>query len=413
MKRKITVGTAISLILLAAVLTFEVTYVICTGRSEDRYSIGAQPQTEKSDFISRATKKLSEVDGIYREQYIDELDDDVLIDYILKGYVAGTGDRHGAYYNVDEYGQFSDKYSGTTVGIGVNVIYDASGSRIEITNVMADSPAEKAGILAGDYIVAVGEDKTRVSELGYDAAINAVRGEPGTEVSIVILRGEEEIDFTMTRAAVESESVFSHVCETDEKVGIIRITGFNEKTTGQFIKAYESLEKEGCESFVFDLRNNPGGALTSIADVLDYLLPEGPIIRIFDSDGNLVDQIDSDKDCKDQPFAVLVNGSTASAAELFTAALRDYDKVTVVGTLTYGKGTMQQTVPLNDGSAVHVTYRKYNPPFSDNYDGIGITPDVVIEPNNAVLTTNEFKLADKDDNQLAAAIEALKENKKQ
>ena len=413
MKRKITVGTAISLILLAAVLTFEVTYVICTGRSEDRYSIGAQPQTEKSDFISRATKKLSEVDGIYREQYIDELDDDVLIDYILKGYVAGTGDRHGAYYNVDEYGQFSDKYSGTTVGIGVNVIYDASGSRIEITNVMADSPAEKAGILAGDYIVAVGEDKTRVSELGYDAAINAVRGEPGTEVSIVILRGEEEIDFTMTRAAVESESVFSHVCETDEKVGIIRITGFNEKTTGQFIKAYESLEKEGCESFVFDLRNNPGGALTSIADVLDYLLPEGPIIRIFDSDGNLVDQIDSDKGCKDQPFAVLVNGSTASAAELFTAALRDYDKVTVVGTLTYGKGTMQQTVPLNDGSAVHATYRKYNPPFSDNYDGIGITPDVVIEPNNAVLTTNEFKLADKDDNQLAAAIEALKENKKQ
>lgn len=407
MKKRITVGTAIALMLIAAVLIFEVTYVICTGKAQDRYSIGVKAE-EESDFISRAAEKLSEVDAIYREQYIDELDDDVLIDCILKGYVAGTGDKHGAYYNADEYGQFANNYSGTTVGIGVNVIYDAAGSRIEITNVMADSPAEKAGVLAGDYIVAVGEEKKRVSEIGYDAAVAAVRGEPGTEAFIVIRRGEEETDFCITRAAVESESVFPHVCETDEKVGIIRITGFNEKTAGQFIKAYENLEKGGCESFVFDLRNNPGGALTAIADVLDYLLPEGPIIRIFDADGNLVDQLDSDEKCKNQPFAILVNGSTASAAELFTSAMRDYKKATVVGTLTYGKGTMQQTVPLGNGDAVHVTYRKYNPPFSDNYDGVGITPDITVEPNSAVLTTNVFKLADKDDNQLAAAIEALK-----
>ena len=158
---------------------------------------------------------------------------------------------------------------------------------------------------------------------------------------------------------------------------------------------------------MFDVRDNPGGELTSILSILDMLLPEGPIIRIVGSDGNETVR-NSDASEIDMPMAVLINGHTASAAELFSCALQDYDKAVLIGTTTYGKGCMQQIVKLADGSALRVTVSMYNPPFSDNYDGIGVTPDILIEADEKLSSSSVYDIADFDDNQLMAAVSQLR-----
>ena len=161
------------------------------------------------------------------------------------------------------------------------------------------------------------------------------------------------------------------------------------------------------KKLIFDVRYNPGGDLRSIVSILDYLLPEGPIVRITDKDGNVVETYESDADSLDLPMCVLTNGSTASAAELFTSALKDYKKATVVGTNTYGKGTVQTVIGLPDGSGIGISYRLYNPPFSDNYEGVGIAPDYEVEPDKSLEGKNIYKITDSEDNQLQKAVEIL------
>ena len=171
--------------------------------------------------------------------------------------------------------------------------------------------------------------------------------------------------------------------------------------------AIADLTAKGAKSLIFDVRYNPGGALTGIVDTLDYLLPEGPIIRIVDREGN-EEVIESDADWLDIPMAVLVNGSTASAAELFTSALQDYEMAVVIGTTTYGKGTMQSVVSLPDGSGISISYRMYNPPYSPNYEGIGITPDITLDLDASLAEKNFYKITDDEDNQLQMAVSILR-----
>lgn len=404
MKRKISISTAVALMLLAAVLTFQITFVAVKGSMADAKS----SQTTDEGFAAKAAERLSALDGAYRELYLGELDDDTLIDYILKGYVAGTGDSYGVYYTSDEVADFMSDLTGETEGIGVNVIYDSEQGAIEILTVQPDSPALSAGIREGDLIVYVGEEREPVAELGYNAAVAKLRGAEGTDAVLTVLRDGELIDFSITRAKVISTTVYSHICELDETVGIIRITGFDRDTTfEQFKSAYTELENAGCTSFIFDLRNNPGGELNAVVDTLDFLLPEGPVIRIFDKDDNMVDEYTSDAECKTQPMAVLINGNTASAAELFTSALRDYDKAVIIGETSYGKGCMQSSITLPDGGMLSVTYRMYKPPFSESYHGIGIVPDAEVKAEGALLEKHFLKVTDSEDNQLAAALDEL------
>ncbi len=404
MKKKISVGSAVAIALIAAILTFQITYVAVSGTAADLFS---KSGNDGKSFMNRVTSRLSEVDSRYRELYVGELNDDTLIDCVLKGYVAGTGDPYGAYYTADEYSSFLTDLSGESVGIGVNVIYNTEVPGIEIVNVMPNSPAEAGGIEVGDVIVYVGESREKVSDLGFDGAVSALRGDVGSDAVFSVLRDGEITDFTLKRAKVENVTVFPRVYGPDNTVGVIRITGFEMSTPDQFISAVTELLDDGCESLVFDLRYNPGGELNSIVKVLDYLLPEGPIIRVFDSNDTEVERFTSDASSLDCPMAVIVNSRTASAAELFTAALRDYDKAKIVGETTYGKGCMQSTNPLPDGGALHVTYRMFKPPFSESYHGVGIVPDVTVTPNEKLSTLSIYKVDDADDNQLTAAVETI------
>ena len=404
MRKKISLGVAVLITLLAVLVTFQATYLALDQRYKkaiDDISLEVQPYT-----------KLAEVDRLFRSMYIGEIDEQLLTDYIIKGYMAGTGERFGGYFAKDEFAELMSDVAGEMQGIGVHVIYNSDYGAIEVVNVMPDSPALEAGLMPGDLILYVGEDNESVYDLGYHRAVNMLRGLAGTTAVFSVYRGEkyeEKIDFSVQRGYISTQSVMHRLYEADPTVGIIKITNFDHETPKQFFDAVETLEAAGAQRFVMDLRYNPGGELNSIHSILDFLLPEGPVIRMVDGEGNET-SLTSDVKEFTKPMAVLINGSTASAGELFASALKDYKKAKLVGETTYGKGTMQKMIQLPDGSGLSVTYQMYNPPFSDNYDGIGVIPDIEVVLDEAVAEKNIYKITDDEDNQLQAAIAALNDN---
>ncbi len=424
MSKKLSIGATAAVTALCCLATFQGTYLFLQNKFEAKYidnavlSSGGTASAagnsvslviggdDSKDFMTRVTSKLAEVDSLYRNYYIGELDDDVLIDSVIAGYVLGTGDDYAAYYNQDGFASLIQDLEGEMAGIGVNVIYNTQYKLIEILSVTSGSPAEKAGVMPGDLVVTVGEEKESVAELGYQPSINKLRGVIGTKAVFSVLRGEnysETVDFEIVRDKIVEQTVMNHVYGPDNSIGVIKISGFDAKTPVQFVESVETLQKQGCDKLIIDLRYNPGGELSSIVTTLDYILPEGPVIRIFDADGKEVKAYYSEPTELNMPMAVVVNGSTASAAELFTSAVRDYNKATIVGETTFGKGCMQTTVPLSDNSAVSITYRMYSPPFSENYHGVGIVPDVEVALDPDLMFKNVYKITDEEDNQLAAA----------
>ena len=399
MSKKISLVLSIILIIIAVLITFQITYMSLNTKYSQKLSEIMVSQNIYS--------KLAEIENYYENLYIGELDNDKITDNVMRGYVYGTGDKHGTYLNSDQLKQYMSDIDGTGVGIGIMVTYDADRAALEIITVMPDSPSLAAGLEIGDYIIAV--DGVDVSESGYYGAVSSVKGEEGTTVTLTVYRmvdGEyKELEYKIKRANISYISIMSHMYE-DGITGIVKLLSFDLNTPEQFIAAVEALMEQGAERFVFDVRNNSGGELRSIHAILDYLVPEGPTIRIIDKEGN-EETMNSDADDLDMPMVVLTNERTASAAELFSAALRDYEKADLVGTTTYGKGTMQSVIPLADNSALVISYRMYAPPFSENYDGVGLIPDMEIELSEEAAEQNSYKIADSDDNQLLAAINSL------
>ena len=394
MSKKIPLPAAIILILLAALLSFQITFVTMMSKYQNEVNLSAASQS--------AYDKLNYVDALYRNYYVGDIDEEQLSDYLIRGYIAGAGDKYASYMTADEFSAYMEESSGEMVGIGVHNIYNNERGALEVISVMRDSPALEAGVEPGDLIVMVGDEY--VSDLGYYPAVDKMLGELGSVAEFTVRRGknyEEVKEFAIVRAKVTDTTVESHLYDGD--VGIIRITQFAENTGENVKTAITDLTAKGAKSLVFDVRYNPGGALTGIVDSLDYLLPEGPIIRIVDKEGN-EESISSDAFCIEMPMAVLVNESTASAAELFTSALKDYKLAAIIGTTTYGKGTMQTVVSLPDGSGLSISYRMYNPPYSDNYEGIGVVPDIELPLAEELMEKNFYKITDEEDNQLQTAI---------
>ncbi len=368
------ISAAILLVAATALITYQITY----GNLEKKYSETIYTIADKE---TSSYTKLNAIDEIVRKTYIHEIDEEELEEGLIYGYLYGIGDKYATYLDSEEYERYSEQKNGEQVGLGVSVIYDSTMDGIYVTAVNGDSPAMEAGIRAGDIIYAV--DGETVTDRGYyDTIAYIASGEPGDPVTVTVKKGE---DYTVTEDYVIVRQVIdSHTVEYElygGSVGYVSISSFDVPTPDEFIGAMEDLKAQGATSYVFDVRYNSGGALDSIQAILDYLLPDGPIIRIYSRDsGETV--LSSDANCVEAPMVVLVNENTASAAELFASALRDYNKAKLVGTTTYGKGTMQTMLPLSPnigGGALSVSTGMYNPPFSDNYEDVGLSPDIEIE----------------------------------
>ena len=320
------------------------------------------------------------------EYYYDEVDltdEDEITEVLANLYIFALGDGYGVYRNAEEYEDYNTDMSGSFVGIGVSISTadPEPVDAITVLSVFKNSGAEAAGILEGDKITAV--NGVSVRELGYDGAANAIRGEEGTTVQITILRGSETLTVTATRAYVEEEVVEYSIDEN--KIAYIIITRFKDNTDEQFAEALWNARSDGARAIVFDLRSNPGGYLDAVLNCIEMLVPKGERMASYHERGS-EEQIFTSKndDLLELPCAVLCNEGTASAGELFTAAVRDFrDKgllrAVIVGKTTYGKGVMQYSYPFLDGAALTITVSYYNPPCNVNYEGIGILPDYEIE----------------------------------
>lgn len=389
-------GVLLICILLTGLLVFQVTFVAL--------SFSHKRDLDKAYGLFSKLDKLIEVAGLYDEKYLHDVDSDLLDEILTRMYVLSTGDKYASYYTREEWLESIASSMGDSVGIGVYVVQSATGG-VEVAHVMKNSPAQRAGLKKGDVITAIAGH--RVSEVGYEAAVDYVRGESGSVVTLELIRDGVTMTIDVTRGSYEAETVISEVMVSyGKKVGYVRITEFMQVTVSQFKDAVNELIDMGVSGFVFDVRDNPGGDLNAICEILDFLLPEGPIVHVMHVDGE-EEVHNSDKNEIDLPMVVLANGNTASAAELFTSALRDYDKAEVIGTLTYGKGCGQQGFSLSDGSVVFITNFFYNPPFSDNYDGIGILPDVQIEMPEHLKNKNLFLVNHDEDIQLLKALDIL------
>ncbi len=407
--KKISWGWLVPIVVLAMLITFMSTYVTMKIQAHRDINEAYLSGAGSADPTFLAVKQL------FEENFIGDAPDFAAgqgTDAMIEAYIAATGDRYARYLNPEEYKAYAASMQGDLVGIGVQVIYDEASQSIEIMMIMPDSPAEKMGLRPGDFIVAV--DGKRVADIGYNAAADAIAGKEGTKVELTVLRDGKEFNKTATRAHVTSLSV-TYQMLSDGKTGLIRISEFNATTSGQFKTAVDQLIKDGATRLIYDLRNNPGGQLDSVLAVLSYILPKGSLlIRITDADGKEETYSDTEEvdHTVDLPMAVLINGNTASAAELFTSCLTDYNKVITVGQKSYGKGCMQYMYGLPNGGALSLTTRMYSPPKGENYDGIGITPKIAVELSEEAAKLNPLKLTEENDDQLKAAIACLADRAK-
>ena len=392
MNKKVSLGVTISAMAIVCALTFIVTSFI----SLQRFNNKVQAVKEKAEKYSR----LEALDTYVREHYYQsELDEDGLMNGILKGYVEGLDDPYSVYLTEEEYSVAKLRDSGRQVGIGITVTQNADGYA-EILEVQEDSPAENGGLQVGDVIVAVeGKD---LKEAGYEESINNVRGEPDTKVRLTIRRKEKDSEFTITRRDFELKTIKSELL--DGHIGYIRIRAFRENTDEQFQAAMDDLIANGADALLFDVRNNGGGLLDTLQNMLDPLLPEGVIATATYQNGESETVISSDEVETDLPIVILVNGKSASASELFSASLRDFKNAKLIGTQTYGKGVMQNMVAMPDGGGLNLTVATYQTTRSECYHGVGLTPDEVVEPSD---DTDVDAIDPGTDPQLAAGIAAL------
>ncbi len=351
---------------------------------------------------AEAPSKLEELADLIDRVFIEESNRTEYEDAAAAAMVEALGDRWSYYIPADQYEAHQEQMNNAYVGIGVTILAE-EGNGFLITKVTPGAPAEEAGLQAGDYIVGIsGQDARNMTT---QEAQGLVKGEKETPVTLTILREGEAFDREVTRREVQTPVAVLTMLE--EKVGLVTIANFDARCARETIAAIESALEAGAEALIFDVRGNPGGYKDELVEILDYLLPEGPLFRSVDYRGkSSVDE--SDARCLEIPMAVLVNGDSYSAAEFFAAALAEYEAATVVGTQTSGKGHFQYTYELSDGSAVGLSVGRYTTPKDVNLDGVGITPDLVVEVDEeTAFAIYAGTLPAEEDPQVLAALEVL------
>lgn len=410
--------------LIAAVLAASLLTLTFSGAFRKSPTLGTDAATE--DYQG----KIALIDEIFTNYSLYDTDGNLLLDRMLKAYAAATGDRYAAYYTAEEFEAMMQDNNAQSVGVGILVTEDAAAGGVRIINVFPGSPAAAAGVQIGDLIVCAGEGEAKITyaENGYELLMQSLKGEEGSTAVFSVLRDGKELTFSVVRARVQTVSVMGRVMTGHEKIGVVRILQFDLSTPTQFTAEMEALLAKGCTQFVFDLRNNPGGDLRSVSAILSYFLNKNDLIVSTvtkngtesksyvkavtyngDSAGCSVSESDIGK-YRSLSAAVLINEHSASAAELFTAVLRDYQLTTTVGKTTFGKGILQNIyslAPYGYSGGVKLTTGYYNPPCGVNYHDVGITPDVVAEQRPESAGKNPALLSDEEDDQLLAAAEVL------
>ena len=360
-------------------------------------------KSEDNSSLSGLEATLASFRSVLEEKYMGEIDDEALIEGAIKGYVSALGDPYTTYYTKEEMDELMEETTGNYVGIGIYMTLDIDNNAIYVVKPMEGSPAEEAGIQAGDLITKVDGKEYSGEEL--DQASNAIKGEEGTTVKLEILRDGETKELEVERRKI----VVSHIVEKKfDNIGYLLIEDFDGGCAKEFEEKYKELESQGIDRLIIDLRNNGGGVVDEAVSIADMLLDKDDTILITkDKKGNEEITKSEHNPTITMPVVVLTNGYSASASEILVGALQDNERATIVGTKTYGKGVIQEVDRLNDGSGLKITIEEYYTPNKNEINKVGIEPDEEIDLSDEVKEQGTY--TDEEDNQLQKAIEIIKE----
>ena len=398
MKRQ-KVYKVIMLVLLTSFITF-----LITSLSIYTYYSNNSVILEESSDASNITNNLERIRSIIDKYYLwsDDVDENSMLESTIAGYVAGLGDKYTEYIPKEEMEEFTEDITGKFVGIGIYMIADEEKGII-VYYPIPESPAEKAGIKAGDIIVSV--DGVEYGYEDFDNISDYIKGEEGTKVKIVVQRDGKQKEFEITRATINTNPIVTELLENN--IGYLVLPSFDEGTAENFKTKVEELIDKGATSLIIDLRNNGGGILEESTDIADYFLDKGlKIIETSDADNNREVTLSENDPIFDLPVVVLSNENTASASEVLIGALKDNNRATIIGEKTYGKGVIQTVIGLSDGSGLKLTTAEYHTPNGTAINNVGIEPNIKVELPETV--KNIYSVSDEDDTQLKRAIEELK-----
>ena len=397
MNKKISLGLTLSLIFLSVALAVTITMTV----SMNIYNKIIKDVASRSNLYS----SVSEIDDLVRENYFGEINENLLTAMMSGGYVEGVGDRYSYYMTADDYAAYKEEEKGNKGGIGIIAVYDSQNNNIYVAEVSEGSPAQLQGISKGDVITAV--DSVAVSQGNYEDLMESLNGQKLTNVQVTFTHGGESKTVSVARGYA-AQTVYYSVANN---IGYIKITAFYSTTAQQLEKALKHMSSNSVSSIIFDVRNTDTGLIANAVECIDILVPvategTGALATAVDKEGNTLETFTSDSDSVNFSMAVLINGKTSGAAELFACDLRDFGLAQLIGTKTMGNGTMQKVFELSDGGAIALTVAKINPYKSESFNGKGLEPDISVELTAEQNSRLEM-LSQADDAQYQKAVELL------
>ena len=400
-KKRYDIYRTIMIIALTAFITFIVTALV--GYNYVTQGEGAKLLIRDASSEQDIATQLEKYRSIIDEYYLKEVNEEDLKEGAIKGYIEGLGDPYTEYISKEEMEEYMQETLGNYVGIGIYMLLDSDEGKIKIVSTMKGSPAETAGLQAGDIIETVdGESYTKEN---METVSDKIKGKAGTTVKLGITRGTEKLEFEIKRENIKVNPVSGEVIQGN--IGYIQFSSFDETTAEDFKAKYEELKKQGIKSLIIDLRNNGGGLVDQATKIADYFVEKDtPILYEVDKNGNEEVTKAEEGISIDIETIILTNENTASASEILAGALKDLGKAKIVGTKTYGKGVIQEILKLKDGSGIKITTEEYQTPNHNKINEVGIEPDEKVELPETV--TNILKIPEDQDTQLQKAIELLK-----
>ena len=402
-KKRYKVYKIIMLIVLVAFITFMITSIglyqyFVKGDNLNKHLLLSASSESKDIANSLDTYK-----AILDKYYLGEINEEDLKEGAIRGYIEGVGDKYTEYISKEEMQEYMEDTKGNFVGIGIYMIQDKKTDKIMIVAPIKNSPAEKAGVQAGDLILAVDGQECTANDM--NTISSKIKGEAGTTVKLKLQRGNETLELEIKRESVTVNPVESKMLESN--IGYIKFTSFDENTSEDFKKNFENLQKQGAKSLIIDLRNNGGGIVDEALKIADYIAEKDSVLLYeVDKENKEVVKKSENAPIINMPIILLTNENTASSSEILAGALKDLGKAKIVGTKTYGKGVIQEILTLPDGSGIKITTEKYLTPNKTEINKVGIEPDEKVELPEDL--ENVLEIEEKDDTQLQKAIQMLK-----